>query len=126
MALAATLRNDRSSTVSRRIRFSSAAEAHSTSTSTTPADSSPWTRLRRLTFDLPNANWIASISAITAGSSPTIQSTAAIQAIQENSRSTSRARPDSGKTTVNTRARKRMPASETSTATATFNTTTRW
>ena len=47
-------------------------------------------------MDLPKAIWMASISAITAGSSPTIQSTAAIQASQEKSRSTMRATAEFG------------------------------
>ena len=48
---------------------------------------------------------------------------AAIHASHENSRSIRRAQPDCGNTTVNTRARKRMPASDTSTGSATFSRT---
>ena len=46
------------------------------------------------------------------------------QAIHENRRSINRASPDWGNTTVNTRARKRMPASDTRIGSASLSTTT--
>ncbi len=124
--LVATLRSDRSCKVWFSTRFSTVAEIHKASTSITPADSAPWTRPSRLILDLPKAIWMASISAITTGSSPTIQSTAAIQASQEKTRSTMRATSEFGNIPANTRASNRIPARETRIGTATLSSVTGW
>ena len=68
----------------------------------------------------------SSICAITGCSRPSVHSATATQASQENTRSMPRANFQPGNTSGNTRASRRMPASEISTGTASRSRGTFW
>ena len=119
--LAATLRIDKSLTVRANSRCSMVADTHKLSTKTKPQDNTPSSKVRRFKRTLPKLSCICSNSCATKGSKSVIHSTATPHASQEIKRSVSCAMGDTGNTAINTRAHRRISASDNNTGIASLN-----